>query len=274
MLGPKVAIIGAGGVGSTIAYALMMQGSARQISLFDINKAKAQAEVLDLSHGQRFAPPVTITGGDDLAVCDQADIVVITAGAKQAPGESRMDLAGRNTEIFRTLIPDLAERAPDATLLVVTNPVDVLTYVAIATSGFPPERVIGSGTVLDTSRLRYLLAEHCGVAVSNVHATIAGEHGDSEFALWSSASIGLVPVHSWTSADGRSLGPEELAAIEDQVKNAAYEIIQGKGATTYAIGSGGCRHCRCDCRRRPLHHACQHAAGDRGSRRGLLCRCP
>lgn len=236
MSGTKVAIVGAGGVGATIAYASLIQGQARTIALYDLNAAKVNAEALDLNHGLSFVPSTSVVGSDDLSVCDNADIIVITAGAKQQSGESRLALAGRNTDIFRNLIPDLASRSPEAVLLVVTNPVDVLTYVARELSGFPPSRVIGSGTVLDTSRLRFLLAQRCGVAVPNVHATIAGEHGDSEFALWSSASIGLVPIRQWVDANGAAQTQAALNAIEDQVKHAAYEIIRGKGATTYAVG--------------------------------------
>lgn len=236
MNGSKVAIIGAGGVGATIAYATLISGTAREIALYDIDASKVRAEVLDLNHGLRFAPPTRVIGSDDLEVCRNADVVVITAGAKQRHGETRLDLAGRNTEIFRTLIPALARLAPNAVLLVVTNPVDVLTQVTLELSGFPPSRVIGSGTVLDTSRLHYLLAERCSVAVANVHATIAGEHGDSEFALWSSASIGTVPLDRWEKPDGGRLTEAEQNEIAEQVRHAAYEIIQGKGATTYAVG--------------------------------------
>ncbi len=236
MNGSKVAVIGAGGVGATIAYAALINGVAREIALYDIDAAKVQAEVLDLNHGLKFTPTGRVVGSDHLDICSDADIVVITAGAKQRPGETRLDLAGRNTEIFGELIPALVELSPETVLLVVTNPVDVLTYVALQLSGLPPSRVIGSGTVLDTSRLHFLLAERCGVAVSNVHATIAGEHGDSEFALWSSASIGTVPLKQWVTPTGRSLADEELDEIAERVKHAAYDIIRGKGATTYAIG--------------------------------------
>jgi L-lactate dehydrogenase len=236
MNGSKVTVIGAGGVGATIAYAALINGVAREIALYDIDDAKVHAEVLDLNHGLRFTPTARVIGSDQLDICADADVVVITAGATQRTGETRLDLAGRNTEIFRQLVPALVERAPEAVLLVVTNPVDVLTYVAIQLSGLPPSRVIGSGTVLDTSRLHFLLAERCGVAVSNVHATIAGEHGDSEFALWSNASIGTVPLQQWIAPTGKSLADEELDEIAERVKHAAYDIIRGKGATTYAIG--------------------------------------
>lgn len=236
MRGSKVAVVGAGGVGATIAYAGLLGGLAREIALYDIDAAKVRAEVLDLNHGLRFTPTAHVVGSDRLEVCAGADVIVVTAGAKQEVGETRLDLAGRNSEIFRDLIPAVVEQAPDAILLIVTNPVDVLTYVALKLSGLPPARVFGSGTVLDTSRLHYLLAEICGVSVSNVHATIAGEHGDSEFALWSSATIGNVPLREWVTPTGRPPTEGELEDVAEKVKHAAYEIIRGKGATTYAIG--------------------------------------
>jgi len=236
MNGSKIAVVGAGGVGATIAYATLINGVAREIALYDIDPAKVNAEVLDLNHGLRFTPTARVVGSDELDVCRDADIVVITAGAKQRPSETRLDLADRNTDIFRELVPALVEQASESVLLVVTNPVDVLTYVALQLSGYPASRVIGSGTVLDTSRLHYLLAERCGVAVSNVHATIAGEHGDSEFALWSTASIGTVPLSRWITPSGGALSTAELDEIAERVKHAAYDIILGKGATTYAIG--------------------------------------
>lgn len=232
----KVAVVGAGGVGATIAYATLINGVAREIALYDIDHAKVEAEVLDLNHGLRFTPTARVVGSDELDVCVGADVVVVTAGAKQKVGESRLDLAGRNSDIFGELIPALVERAPGAVILVVTNPVDVLTYVALQLSGHPSSRVIGSGTVLDTSRLHFLLAEMCGVSVSNVHATIAGEHGDSEFALWSSASIGNVPLSRWITTSGEPPTEAELEDIAERVKHSAYDIIRGKGATTYAIG--------------------------------------
>jgi L-lactate dehydrogenase len=179
----KVGIIGAGSVGSTIAYAAMIRGVARQISLFDIASAKVEAEVLDLNHGSMFAPQATVDGSDDVAVLAGSDVVVMTAGAKQKPGQTRMDLAAANAAICAKMLPEVLRVAPDALLLLVTNPVDVMTQLALKLTGLPRERVIGSGTVLDSSRFRYLVATHCGVAVQNVHAYIAGEHGDSEIPL-------------------------------------------------------------------------------------------
>ncbi len=186
----KLAIVGAGAVGSTLAYAALARGAARSVVLTDINRTKVEAEVLDLRHGGMFIPQAEIDGSDDIEICRGADVVAVTAGAKQQPGQSRLDLAEATVGLTRTLLPRLVEVAPDAVFLMVTNPVDVVTYAAQQVSGLPHERVFGSGTVLDSSRLRFLVAQHCGVAVQNVHATIVGEHGDSEIPLWSTAAAG------------------------------------------------------------------------------------
>jgi L-lactate dehydrogenase len=233
--GRKIAIIGAGGVGATIAYACMIRGVGKQIVLHDVNAKKVGAEVLDLNHGLQFVPMATIEGSADVEICRDADVIVMTAGAKQKPGQTRMDLAQANVAICRQIVPPLLRVAPEAILLLVTNPVDVITYVTLKLSGLPRERVFGSGTVLDSSRLRFLIARHLDVAVQNVHAYIAGEHGDSEIPLWSSADVANAPLRDW-NINGRSLSDKDRAAIFDDVKNAAYQIIQGKGATNYAIG--------------------------------------
>jgi len=232
----KVGIIGAGSVGATIAYAAMIRGVARQISLFDIARTKVDAEVLDLNHGQLFAPQATVNGSDDIEVLRDSDVVVMTAGAKQKPGQTRLDLAAANVQICAKLLPEVVRVAPDAILLMVTNPVDVMTEVAIKLTGLPWERVIGSGTVLDSSRFRFLIASHCGVAVQNVHAYIAGEHGDSELPLWSSASIGSIPLDQWDVKGHGQLTKTDRDQIMHNVKDGAYQVIQGKGATNYAIG--------------------------------------
>lgn len=232
----KVGIVGAGSVGATIAYAAMIRGVAKQISLFDVAKSKVEAEVLDLNHGLMFVPMATIDGSTDIEVLRNSDVVVITAGAKQNPGQTRIDLAGANAELCKKILPEVLRVAPKAILLMVTNPVDVITQIALKITGLPPERVIGSGTVLDSSRFRFLLARHCNVAVQNVHAYIAGEHGDSEIPLWSSASIGNIPLSQW-SVDGHGRLTEEIKrSIVENVKMAAYQVIQGKGATNYAVG--------------------------------------
>ena len=193
----KIGIIGAGSVGATIAYAALIRGVAREISLFDIARTKVEAEVLDPNHGLLFALQAKVDGSDDLEVLRGSDVVVLTAGAKQKPGETRMDLAQANAQISAKILPEVMRIAPDAILLIVTNPVDVVTELALKVTGLPWQRVIGSGTVLDSSRFRYLVAKHCDVAVQNVHAYIAGEHGDSEIPLWASATIGSIPLSQW-----------------------------------------------------------------------------
>jgi L-lactate dehydrogenase len=237
----RIAIVGAGSVGATLAYACLIRGVGRTIALYDLDAAKARAEVLDLNHGLQFVPMATMVGSDDLEVCRGADLVVVTAGAKQRPGQTRLELARANVEMCRDLVPRLLEVAPDAILLLVTNPVDVVTYAALRYSGLPPNRVFGSGTVLDSSRLRLLIAQHCGVAVQNVHAYVAGEHGDSELPLWSSASIGSVPLLRWNVPGRPALDAAARAEIVRRVVGAAEEIIRGKGATNYAVGLAATR---------------------------------
>ncbi|MEA2709776.1 MAG: L-lactate dehydrogenase [Phycisphaerales bacterium] len=232
----KIAVVGAGSVGATIAYACLIRGVGKQIALFDVNRAKVDAEVLDLNHGLQFVPMATVEGSDDVAVCADADIVVITAGAKQKPGQTRMDLASANTAICRKLVPQLLAAAPDAIFLLVTNPVDVITYVTLKLTALPPSRVLGSGTVLDSSRFRYLIANRCNVAVQNVHAYIVGEHGDSEIPLWSSATIANIALHEWAVPQHGKLSVRDRTEIFQNVKTAAQQIIKGKGATNYAIG--------------------------------------
>jgi len=241
MTAGRIAIVGAGSVGANLAYASLIRGVASQVALFDLNAAKVGAEVLDLNHGLQFVPSATVVGSDDITVCAGADVVVITAGAKQRPGQTRLDLADANVRICRELVPALLDVAPDALLLLVTNPVDVLTYAALRFSGLPANRVLGSGTVLDTSRLRLHVARHCGVAVHNVHAYIAGEHGDSEIPLWTSATIGAVPLLDWSAPDRPGLDAAARERIFRDVVTAAETIIRGKGATNYAIGLAGAR---------------------------------
>jgi L-lactate dehydrogenase len=208
----------------------------------DVNREKVDAEVLDLRHGGMFIPQAEIVGSDDVEVCRGADVVVVTAGAKQQRGQSRLDLAEATVNLTRTIMPPLVEVAPDAVFIMVTNPVDVVTYAAQKVSGLPSERVFGSGTVLDSSRLRAALAEHCGVAVRNVHAYIAGEHGDSEIVLWSSATIGGVPVLDWRSLEGRpALDAPARDRIATDVVESADRVIAGKGATNYAVGLAATR---------------------------------
>ena len=237
----KVAIIGAGAVGSSMAYACLIRRSARTVALYDVNRAKVEAEVLDLAHGGLYTGASEVFGGDDLAVVEGSQVVVITAGAKQKPGQSRLALAETNVAILGDLMPQLMTHAPDAVYVLVTNPCDVLTVAAHRASGLPTQRVLSTGTMLDTSRLRMLLARRAGVAASSVHANIVGEHGDSEFTLWSQARIGSVPILEWTRGGRPVFTGQDLDEITDQVRTAAYRVIEGKGATNYAIGLSGTR---------------------------------
>ncbi|WP_062069827.1 L-lactate dehydrogenase [Demequina sediminicola] len=238
----KVSIIGAGAVGSTLAYAGLMRGFARTVALYDINKAKVEAEALDLAQGIQFMPEATVLGSDDVEVCRDSDVIVVTAGAKQQPGQTRMDLAGATIGLMDKVLPPLLNVAPNAIYLLVTNPVDVVTLAAIKKSGMDPQQMFGSGTALDTSRLRHQVAAKCDVAVGNVHAYIAGEHGDSEVALWSSASIGGQPLTEWRDRDGNIVMDDAAREqIHHDVMRSAYTIIEGKGATNYAVGAAGAR---------------------------------
>jgi len=238
----KLAIIGAGSVGSSLAYAALIRNSARDVVLYDIDTAKVDAEVLDLAHGTPFIGSSSVTGGSDLDRISGAQVVVITAGAKQKPGQTRLDLASVNADILRSMLPLLVERAPGAVFVLVTNPCDVLTVIADELVDLPPGRVFSSGTVLDTARLRWLIADAAGVAALSVHATIIGEHGDSEFPLFSAATIGQTPLNQWEDGSGAIVFTRErLEQLTSDVVNAAQRVIAGKGATNYAIGLSGAR---------------------------------
>lgn len=230
----KIAVIGAGGVGATTAYALMVQGVGSEIVLIDVNKDKAEGEAMDLRHGASFVNPVDIYAGDYEDLAD-AKLIVITAGAAQKPGETRLDLIKKNTGIFKNIVSSITEYNQDGIILVVTNPVDILTYLTYKLSGFPANRVIGSGTVLDSSRFRSLLSKNCGVAASNVHGYIIGEHGDSEVPVWSLTNIAGTKIENYCPICDNSCKENELEEISSQVKNAAYDIIEKKGATFYAV---------------------------------------
>ncbi len=231
----KVAIIGAGSVGATLAYALMQSGTAREIVLIDLNREKAWGEAMDLQQGVAFTRPVNIRVGD-YGDCRDAAAVIITAGAKQKPGETRLVLAGRNARIMQAMIPEIVKHGFSGVLVITSNPVDVLTQWAWKISGLPRERVMGSGTVLDSARLRALLADRCKIDARSIHAMIVGEHGDSEVAAWSAATIGGVAIRKYCDACGKCPAGEEYPKLLDQIKNAAYEIIKRKGATCYAVG--------------------------------------
>ncbi|MHA2315706.1 MAG: L-lactate dehydrogenase [Candidatus Hermodarchaeia archaeon] len=234
---PKIALIGIGFVGSSFAYSLMIHGTVSEIVLIDIDRKRAEGEAMDLNHGLSFVQPARIWAGD-YADCEGADIVVITAGLAQKPGESRLKLVDRNIEIFRQIIPKIKEYNKKCILLVATNPVDIMTYASLKLSGFPSSRVIGSGTILDTSRLRYLVAEYLRVDPRNVHAYIIGEHGDSEVPVWSLANVAGTRLKDYCPICGQEYDELHLNTMFEQAKNAAYKIIELKGRTYYAIGLG------------------------------------
>lgn len=238
----KLSVVGAGSVGTSIAYAALIRGSARQIALYDVNSTKVAAEVADLAHGTQFTSTSMVTGGSHIGVVRDSSVIIITAGARQDPGQTRLDLAAENTRIMEGLVPQLLEQAPNAVLVLVTNPCDVLTVVAQQVSGLPTSRVISTGTLLDTSRLRWAISRVAGVSLSNVHAAMFGEHGDTEFPIWSSASIAQIPIREWTDASGRLVFTDQvLDRIAHDTVHAAYPIIEGKGATNYAIGLASAR---------------------------------
>ena len=242
----KVGIIGTGLVGSTAAYALINQGIGREIILVDLNKERSNAEANDLRHAVPFTHPLLIRSGDykDLA---GAKIVVISAGVSQKPGESRLELLTRNAAVFQSIIPEVLHASPDAILLIATNPVDIMTHLAAryaADFGVPSSRVIGTGTTLDTARFRSLLGQHLGVDSTHVHAYVLGEHGDSEVIPFSPVTVGNIPLEEFCKQWGLCLDKEDKSEIDRQVRNAAYEIIQGKGATYYGVGSAIAKICQ------------------------------
>ena len=233
----RVAVVGTGAVGSTFAFGLLLSGLASEILLVDANERKAEGEAMDLMHAVPFARNARVWSGpiDD---CRGAAVTVVAAGAAQRPGETRIDLVQKNAAIFRQLVPQIAEANPDGIILVATNPVDVLSYLTWRISGLPSERVIGSGTVLDTARFRMLLAEHYGVDPRSVHAWMAGEHGDTEVPVWSSANIAGMPLDDFGTTTGIGQDPAALDKIYTDTRDAAYQIIERKGATFYAVAAG------------------------------------
>ncbi len=233
----KVAIVGAGFVGSSFAYALMIRGIASEIVLIDVDKKRAEGEALDLNHGLSFVRPVEIWAGD-YSDCEGADIVVITAGTAQKPGESRLTLTHSNFEIMKQIVPQVTRYNSECIFLIATNPVDVMTYAVLKLSGSPAKKVIGSGTILDTSRFRYVLAELLKIDPRNVHAYIIGEHGDSEVPVWSLANVAGTRLKEYCPLCGEKYDMKFLNSMFERVKNAAYEIIEHKGRTYYAIGLG------------------------------------
>ena len=240
----KAAMIGCGFVGSSSAFALMQSGLFSEMVMIDADRARAEGEAMDISHGLPFARPVRLYAGDYDDIVDAA-VIIITAGANQKPDETRLDLIHKNVEIFKSIIPEIAKRRCEGIVLVVSNPVDILTYTAIRLSGFPEHRVIGSGTVLDTARLKYLIGEHLGVDNRSVHAFIIGEHGDSELAAWSNANVSGVRLSDFCEMRGHFLHEESENRIYEKVKNSAYEIIERKQATYYGIAMAVKRICEC-----------------------------
>lgn len=230
----KISIVGAGFVGSTTAFALMNSNIASEIVIVDINHDKAVGEAMDLGQGQVFVSPVKIIAGDYPDTKD-SDIVIITAGLAQKPGETRIDLVNRNIAIYKELVPNIVKYNPDAILLVVSNPVDILAHITYKLSGFPQERVIGSGTVLDTARFQAMLSDKFKVDARNVHANIIGEHGDSEIATWSLATIAGLTIEQYCRNMDIEFNEETRDEITHSVKTAAYEIINRKGYTNYAV---------------------------------------
>jgi L-lactate dehydrogenase len=231
---PKIVIIGAGAVGTTLAYTLQTSGLVTELVLVDTDQKKAKGEVMDLQHGLFFVPPVKITAGD-YADCAGADMIVVTAGARQRVGESRLDLIGRNVKIVTEIIDRIVERTKDAVVLMITNPVDVLTCIAQKYTGLRPGQLFGSGTVLDSARFRYLVSQHCRVDPRNVHAYVMGEHGDSEVLIWSPVSIAGVPLKTYCLQAGYEYTQEVQQRITVAVRESAYHVIQAKGATNFAV---------------------------------------
>jgi len=233
----RVAIVGTGNVGATTAYALLLSGHASEIVLIDANRTRAEGEAMDLNHSVPFVYPTRVWAGD-YPDCAGAAVTVIAAGAAQKPGETRLQLVQKNAAIFKQIVPLVARHNPDGIILVTTNPVDVLTYVAWKVSGLPAGRVFGSGTILDTARFRYLLSQHYGVDPRSVHAYIIGEHGDSEVPVWSLANIAGMRLPDFCAAHGLGCDDAVLEEIFAGTRDAAYQIIERKGATYYAVATG------------------------------------
>lgn len=240
----KAAMIGCGFVGSASAFALMQSGLFSELVLIDANHDKAEGEAMDIAHGLPFAGQMKIYAGDYDDIVDAA-VIIVTAGAAQKPGETRLDLVNKNVNIFKIIIPEIAKRNYKGILLIVANPVDILTYTAVKLSGLPENRVIGSGTVLDTARLKYALGEHLEVDSRSVHSFIIGEHGDSEIVAWSSTNVSGIPVNDFCELRGHFNHEEAMRRIADDVKNSAYDIIEKKGATYYGIAMSVKRICEC-----------------------------
>ena len=245
MINPrKVAVIGCGFVGASCAFSLMQRGLFSELVLLDANTAKAEGEAMDLSHGLPYTAAMDIYAGTYDDIADSA-LIVLTAGANQKPGETRLDLIGKNVSILKNILPQITSRNFEGVLLIVSNPVDVLTYAAVRLTGYAPHRVIGSGTVLDTARLKYLLGRHLDVDSRSVHAVIIGEHGDTELAVWSGANVSGIDLDHFCELRGHFDHAATARKIYEQVRDSAYEIIERKGATYYGIAMAVARIAEC-----------------------------
>ncbi len=233
----KVGIVGAGQVGSSAAYALVLSGAATDIVLVDINASLARAQAEDILHATPLSHPVRVSSGEHVSLAG-SDVVILACGVSQAPGETRLHLLDRNRRIFEAVTHEVTKHSPDAVLVVTSNPVDIMTYIVVHDGGADPSKVIGSGTILDTARCRALLGEHLGISPQSIHMHVLGEHGDSEVLVWSSADAGGVPLDEVARTLGRPITPDTRQSIDRRVRGAAYAIIQGKGATYYGIGAG------------------------------------
>jgi L-lactate dehydrogenase len=242
----KITVIGTGSVGSTIAYTLTVMGLASEIVMIDINQEKALGEALDIRQGVPFCNPATVYAGT-YADAENSDIVIITSGVARKPGQSRLDLAQINVNILKSVATEIVKYAPDATYIIVSNPVDILTYAFCKYTGLPEERVIGSGTILDTARLRARIAEYYSVNQKNVHAYILGEHGDTAFVPWSIANISNVPIEDYSKATQSNVEYPEFNKddVENYVRKSGGRVIQRKGATFYAVSMSVCHLCKC-----------------------------
>ncbi len=233
----KIGIIGAGNVGSTAAYAMVMLGVGSEVVLVDLDEKLALAQAQDIIHAAPFASPLIVRRGN-YADLDDAEVVILTAGVSQKPGETRIQLLERNAAVFKAIIPQVLAAAPGTILVVATNPVDVMTHIATRISGLPPTRVIGSGTILDTARFRSLLGGHLGISPQSVHGYVLGEHGDSEVLCWSSARAGTIPLSDFAAQVRSPITASVRAEIDDGVRHSAYRIIDGKGSTFFGVGAG------------------------------------
>ena len=231
---PKIAIIGAGDVGTTIAYTLQISGLVTEIVLIDINQKLAQGQIMDMNHGLFFVPPVYLTAGN-YSDCRSSDVIIITAGARQKTGESRMSLVERNATICRSIFDEIRPYNSTAVFLIATNPLDVITQVVIKHSDLPKHQVIGLGTVLDSARFRYIISQYCHVDARNVHAYVIGEHGDSEVILWSQVRIGGTPLKEFSKESTYACDPIDKESVTKDIRNSAYHIIEAKGATNYGV---------------------------------------